>query len=327
MIAINDGSTDGSDRVLDDFAKRDSRFRVVHQKNAGLVASLNLGLSLSSGEFVARMDADDVALPQRFKRQVDFLRRRPDIAVVGSSMTLVDADGILIRHLQYPAGADVVGAKMREGCTLAHPTVMARRDILRKLGGYRPAFQHAEDYDLWLRLIECHSIDNLSESLLLYRHHGGNVSVRFRQKQALATFFARHCAMLRASGSVDPFDGETNPIELSVLGKLALSVHDEMNLRMSLLKEGVEAYGSAVEWLEENLDWVWNNRSAVRHGKMVRRALIPAAVYYWGIADKARAELWFCRGFRSAPWSTLLALLRSTALGIKANIHKNQAGR
>lgn len=321
LIAIDDGSTDASGRILETLSRSDSRLRVFSQGNQGLIAALNRGVSLSQGQFIARMDADDIAVPERLERQVEFLNRNPGIALVGSAMTLIDSHGKKIRELPYPTGPIRVACLMRDSCSVAHPTVMVRKTVLLELGGYRPAFQHAEDYDLWLRLIERHCIDNLPESLLLYRHHGGNVSVRFRQKQALATFFARYCATLRSSGRGDPLEGATDPIDLSILENLRLPAREEMDLRISLLKEAVcrDCQEGAVQWLEENLDWVWNNRSLVKKGKLVRRVLIPAAVYYWKMAEKPRAQLWFCRGIGSAPLSAMLALFRYGLVGGKTH--------
>jgi hypothetical protein len=210
LIAVDDASTDNSRRRLDDAAARDSRVCVVDGADRGLVGALNLGLSLARGEFIARMDADDISQPDRFARQVSFLRENPDIAVVGSAITLIDAGGAVVREISYPsAPADVDRFLMEVGSALAHPAVMARRTAMLTVGGYRKLFQHCEDYDLWLRMAERYLLANLPDRLLRYRQHGSKASLRHAPAQRLATHMARLCAEARRSGQPDPLEGRS----------------------------------------------------------------------------------------------------------------------
>ncbi len=210
LIAVDDASTDNSRRRLDDAAARDSRVSVVDGQDRGLVGALNLGLSLARGEFIARMDADDISQPSRFARQVSYLRENPDIAVVGSAITLIDASGAVVREISYPlAPADVDRFLMEVGSALAHPAVMARRKAMLTVGGYRKPFQHSEDYDLWLRMAERYLLANLPDRLLCYRQHGGKSSLRHATAQRLATHLARLCAEARGSGQPDPLEGRS----------------------------------------------------------------------------------------------------------------------
>jgi glycosyltransferase involved in cell wall biosynthesis len=312
LIAVNDGSTDGSEAVLDTFAKRDTRVRVVHQPNRGLIFSLNRGLELSRGEFIARMDADDVSLPERLTKQVEFLRSNPQIALVGSSMTIIDANGGFLRDIHYPVGHSLVKSKMQEACSLAHPTIMARREVLRAMGGYRPSFHHAEDYDLWLRLIEHYEIDNLDEILLLYRQHGGNISVRYRQTQVLSSIFARECHRYRSAGLPDPLKDIVEPITLDMVHLLKLSNEAEAELRISLLKEGLSApeKSGPVLWLVENLEWLWVWRPDTKNARFVRRVLVPAAAHFWKRNDYREARRWFRRALFLAPLNAVWATVR-----------------
>jgi glycosyltransferase involved in cell wall biosynthesis len=211
LIAIDDGSTDNSPALLDAYAARDSRVRVIHQANAGVVASLNRGIELARGRYIARMDADDVAHPERFARQVNFLDVNPRVAAVGSAITLIDERGERIREVDYPETPKDVATFLKRGCALAHPSVMMRRDAVAAMGGYRPAFQHAEDYDLWLRLAERHDLANLPERLLLYRQHQTKVSARNRAQQMLSTRMAQLASVQRRSGEDDPGSGLTQP--------------------------------------------------------------------------------------------------------------------
>src|SRR5207245_1926293 len=153
LIAIDDGSTDQSAALLADFARSDRRIRLISRANTGIVTSLNQSLDLASGEYVARMDADDIALLSRLARQVAFLDAHPDVAVLGSAITLIDEDGGTIRDVAYPLTPPEVSRFLIEvGCALAHPAVMMRRADVAAVGGYRAAYRHAEDYDLWLRI-------------------------------------------------------------------------------------------------------------------------------------------------------------------------------
>ena len=211
LIAVDDASTDNSRRRLDDAAARDSRVCVVDGQERGLVGALNLGLSLARGEFIARMDADDISQPSRFARQVRYLRENPDIAVVGSAITLIDASGAVVRELSYPlAPADVDRFLMEVGSALAHPAVMARRKAMLTVGGYRKLFQHSEDYDLWLRMAERYLLANLTDRLLRYRQHASKDSLRHATAQRLATHMARLCAEVRRSGQPDPLEGRSS---------------------------------------------------------------------------------------------------------------------
>jgi hypothetical protein len=210
LIAVYDASTDNSRRRLEDAARRDARVSVVAGPGRGLVDALNLGLARARGEFIARMDADDVSQPTRFARQVDYLRANPQIAVVGSAITLIDAAGKVIREIDYPSTpAEVDRFLIETGSALAHPAVMARRDAMLSVGGYRSLFQHAEDYDLWLRLAEGYSLANLPERLLRYRHHDTKGSLRHAAAQQLATHVARLCAKARRSGQPDPLEARS----------------------------------------------------------------------------------------------------------------------
>jgi glycosyltransferase involved in cell wall biosynthesis len=210
LIAVYDASIDNSRSRLEDAARRDARVSVVDGPGRGLVDALNLGLARARGEFIARMDADDVSQSTRFARQVEYLRANPQIAVVGSAITLIDAAGKVMREIEYPlTPVEVARFLIETGSALAHPAVMARRDAMLSVGGYRSLFQHAEDYDLWLRLAELHSLANLPERLLRYRHHDTKGSLRHAAAQQLATHVARLCAKARRSGQPDPLEARS----------------------------------------------------------------------------------------------------------------------
>jgi glycosyltransferase involved in cell wall biosynthesis len=186
LLAIDDGSTDGSHEVLSSF--HDSRLRMVNNSaNRGLIFTLNRGLELAEGEYVARLDADDIAMPERLDRQVAFLDSRPAIALIGSFAEFIDPEGAPFLIQRVPLTFDDIIRKIFSSNCFVHPSVMFRTSVVRELGGFREEMLHAEDYDLWLRVIERHGVANLPEPLVRYRVHPGQLSQRkLRLQRAIA---------------------------------------------------------------------------------------------------------------------------------------------
>ena len=207
LIAINDGSTDGSGAILRELAARDTRIVLVERPNDGLVSALNEGIESARAEFIARMDADDVAMPERFALQYARMVKEPELAVLGSLIRLIDEAGNVTGSGGYSLTPERIARYLRErGCPVAHPTVMMRRGAVLKVGGYRKAFSHAEDYDLWLRMSDLgYAIANLPQPLLNYRKHGANVSAVHRQAQMRSVILAHFAHRVRKAGLPDPF--------------------------------------------------------------------------------------------------------------------------
>ncbi|HET6251733.1 MAG TPA: glycosyltransferase [Tepidisphaeraceae bacterium] len=173
IIAVDDGSKDGTLAILRDYEERDSRLRVVSRPNTGIVGALNDGLALARGEFIARMDGDDLCLPERFARQIDHLRNNPQCVLVGSQVLLIDPDGAPIcPHTQTRFSHEEIDHDhLNRGWPVIHPSVMMRRQAVEKVGGYREEYKWLEDHDLFLRLAEIGCLANLPEVLLKYRLH------------------------------------------------------------------------------------------------------------------------------------------------------------
>lgn len=187
-LILDDGSTDATAKIADELARRDSRIRVIHSRNRGLVASLNTLIAAARGEFIARMDADDVCMPARFERQVEFLRRHPEMVCVGSSYWMIDEAGRTITRILPPLeDAAIQDQTLRGHSTISHPSAMLRCSVLRRLDGYRAEYFPAEDLDLWLRLGEIGKLANLSQPLIRYRVHSTSISAlaaQGRQREA-----------------------------------------------------------------------------------------------------------------------------------------------
>jgi glycosyltransferase involved in cell wall biosynthesis len=188
LIAVDDGSEDASAKILKEIAKTDTRIRVVGRANAGIVGALNEGICLARGELLARMDADDICLRDRFQKQVDYLDRHPECVVVGSAVTIMDQDGEPIEATEVPTEHERIEECLLNGRgSLCHPTVMMRAQAVSRVGGYREKYRLAQDMDLFLRLGEVGKLANLCEPLLLYRWHAESLSHQKKQLDGLRT--------------------------------------------------------------------------------------------------------------------------------------------
>lgn len=210
FLIVDDGSLDGTREIIEYYAARDLRIRLIAQENRGLIASLNRMLEEARAPLVARMDGDDVCHPERFMRQVAFLADNPDVGVLGTWSDHIDESG-----LPYPVnGPDqpltesgFFAAIERGDCPLSHPAVIYRRDVVRSVNGYRPAFRHCEDFDLWLRLASVTRLTNIPERLVRYRHYPGQVSIRHATEQQIGAAIALMAYHERAAGRPDPTAG------------------------------------------------------------------------------------------------------------------------
>jgi hypothetical protein len=173
FIIIDDGSTDRSPAILREFAGRDARIRVISRPTQGIPRTRNEALRASRGEFIAIMDADDIAGPDRFAKQLAYLQAHPECLALGSVATMIDADGDAIRDWPVPlTNEEIDRAYMeRRGPAMVNPAAMMRRQAALDIGGYREHLQWCEDQDLFMRLAEVGEVANLAEPLLQYRQH------------------------------------------------------------------------------------------------------------------------------------------------------------
>jgi glycosyltransferase involved in cell wall biosynthesis len=191
LIVVDDGSADGTaDSCLEAFGC-DPRCRVISRPNTGIVGALNEGFTAAEGtDYIARMDADDLAEPDRFRQQVEYLDTNPDCVAVGCRALAIDPDENPIGLLDNPPSHDEIEALLfrGQGGAIPHPGVMVRKAALARVNGYDPRYQLAEDLDLFLRLGEIGRLANLPEVLLRYRLHLGSTNVvqRANQLQVIA---------------------------------------------------------------------------------------------------------------------------------------------
>lgn len=207
FLVLDDGSRDGSAAIIRRYAAADPRIRPIMRENRGLVASLNQLIAEARAPLIARMDDDDICLPDRFERQVNFLGENPDYGVVGTWSEDIDSEGrpIFVTGKDHPlTHEDVLQAIDSGRQALCHPSVMYRRDIVREVGGYHAAFHHCEDLDLWLRLAGRTRLGNIPERLVQYRRSPDQVSNRHATQQQIGTAIAFLAYAERKAGRPDP---------------------------------------------------------------------------------------------------------------------------
>jgi glycosyltransferase involved in cell wall biosynthesis len=197
LIVVNDGSTDGTASILDEYASKECRIRVFHEKHGGVVAALNKGLAHCTADYVARMDADDISAPHRFMVQTEYLDSHHDCACVGGLFTGIDEAGVAHGVFRFRRNrvTSFDTFPVRVALTL-HPLAMFRRSALVAMGGYRSTFPHAEDYDLFLRTQKHGTIDNPEKLLFYYRTHSNSVSLCNAEVQEAEAAYAELAALL-----------------------------------------------------------------------------------------------------------------------------------
>jgi hypothetical protein len=168
FIIVDDGSTDSTVAILTSYA--DSRIHVIrNDKTIGLPTSLNLGIGAAEGAYIARMDSDDISLPERFARQVAYLIDYPHIDVLGTWFTHLTHHGERLNTVELPLTHGMIAWSLLFFTPISHPTAIIRRTVLQRVGGYNTDYPLAQDYELWTRLIHHAQFANLPEALVLYR--------------------------------------------------------------------------------------------------------------------------------------------------------------
>lgn len=253
LLAIDDASTDGSLDILRSIT--DPRLRLVaHGSNQGLIASLNEGLSLARGRYVARMDGDDLMHPERLAQQVEHLEQHPELALVASFVEYINTDGEVTGTWSVdratPDEASVAAMLPRTNC-LAHPTVMLRREALGDLR-YDPRQQGAEDWDLWLRMRSRGlRLGKLPEALLQYRQHAASMM----GIQKMAVSYERRLMRTRWRFLTGEWaKGRTNVLHLAVLKAQTrtLARHLRFNVLQPALRDlkRILSYSPIALWRE-----------------------------------------------------------------------------
>ena len=239
ILIINDGSTDGTEATLASYGRLDERIRVINQQNLGLVASLNKGLGLATGDLVARMDADDVAYPDRIARQVQTVLQNPDLAMIGTSV-----DYLYGRNRVFPGPDSAVhAAELRVqnifSPVLVHPSILFNRKVLRSdVLFYDATYLHSEDYDLIRRVTADHRAVVIAGPGLAWRQGHASVSRRFAADQS-RMHFKIVGEQLHAIGAL----GDASELE-TACAALCKSGHDGRLLQVTLRR--IRAFGGSL---------------------------------------------------------------------------------
>lgn len=172
LIILDDGSTDDSAKKAAHWALTDGRVRALqNERNKGIVYSLNRLIQEvnPTSKYLARMDSDDISLPNRLMRQVNFLESNPEYAIVGGHNLIIDKDGLTVGIRRYPTSYEEIIQALPRFSPFSHPTVMIRRSVIEVTGGYDDGHPGCEDYQLWFRIALNYKVANLNEPLLKYR--------------------------------------------------------------------------------------------------------------------------------------------------------------
>jgi glycosyltransferase involved in cell wall biosynthesis len=210
LVIINDGSTDNSHQIIVDFIQKVSnQVQYFHLEiNKGLPYCLNLGIQHAKGEYIARIDADDVMMEERLQKQVDFLEKHKSVGIIGSYAIDINELGNPIELFTVAERNQILKENLFTVCPFIHPSVMFRTHILINCIGYQNKYRYAEDYDLWFRLANITQFANLPEPLIKRRIHNQQITfskkghydtlrVKFDHFVATKTLFKNHWYLWR----------------------------------------------------------------------------------------------------------------------------------
>jgi glycosyltransferase involved in cell wall biosynthesis len=257
LIIINDGSQDNSTVVISEYQKRDSRIRVYTQENLGVTFALRRGWQATLGEYIARMDADDISLPKRFEQQVKFLNEHPEIGVVGTWVKTFNSESPTI--WRYPTDHPAIKAQLLFGPPLAHPSVMMRKALFDSAQiNYDPTYKRAQDYALWVEAAKHFHLANIPQVHLLYRLHSQQVRQLGKQDQQYTGFEVQKRQLLELGIAPTP---------------------SEAVLHASLYAGDFHA---SIEYLDQVEEWLLKLDAANRRIQVFSQSeFVDILIYYW----------------------------------------------
>jgi glycosyltransferase involved in cell wall biosynthesis len=211
LIIVDDGSTDETPQRIAQWKHRDPRIRSIHlNSNCGTSAALNRGVREANGEFIARMDADDVCFRSRFEKQVAYLKEHSETACLGTRRLLIDGWGmpIWVKEDSPTRHEEIDNMCLNGTAPVTHPSVMFRRSIFEDSGGYDESLVASQDHDLWLRMAERGRIEALPDILMAYRIHNASTTSKKRREQHEAARVACERAYYRRGLRKEPVIGD-----------------------------------------------------------------------------------------------------------------------
>lgn len=255
FIILDYGSTDKSKEVVSSYAASDCRIQLCTVPPCTYIEAKIAACSLAQGQYIAIQDADDNSLPNRLLWEVEFMEKNPDVAVVGSAADWINSAGKFLLVCRPPTSHKGIRTALLTSSPFVHTSVLIRREIFDRVGGYRRVLLYAEDYDLFARISDHFQCANLEQVAVQYRIHGHQLSLRTRRQQTIAKLAAQAAASARQTQHVDPLDS-VQEISESLLLEMGVS-HAQLQ--------------AALFWGYQ--DWVYNMFLAGEYSVALKTAL------------------------------------------------------
>ncbi len=214
FIIVDDGSSDKTWEIIQEYARKDDRIVALrNKKNSKICITLNNGIVIAKGKYIARMDADDWSYPDRLEKQYKFMEENPEVAISGGTMEVCDEKMNVLNKRTYNLSDEEIRKKLFRYSPFSHPLVIIRKNILDKTGFYNPELVYAEDYDLYFRIGMFSKFGNLKDTILRYRMMKNNSTSRKLKEMESKTLTIRKKAVIKYG------------YKMSLIDKLYSSVH------------------------------------------------------------------------------------------------------
>jgi hypothetical protein len=293
FIIVDYGSSDGSKTIVRDYAARDNRIMFHEIPACVLPEARNAGCIRARGRYIAVMDGDDISLPDRLQREVNYMEDHPHVALLGGAVEWMNSAGRLFHIHRHPTDYSEIQKGLLAGGVFWHPTMIMRKEAFVSVGGYRPVMVCAHDYDLTVRIAEKFECANLNEVVLKYRFHSSQLSADKQLQQTLCKLATQASAAARRKGQSDPLERtrEITPSTLSALGvgelvQRNLLVVDARRWTLNMMDAGEYAAASAVAQriLQSNLEHADSREVSDLHLALASICWRRSNIWKWMIA-------------------------------------------
>lgn len=298
LILVDDGSTDDTRAIIQSYCERDSRIVPLFKSNSGLADSLNAGIAIARGAWIARLDADDLCEPERLYAQVNFIQKNGDVVLLGTGYVEVDEFGRKLLDHRFPSSHRILVRHLeRMQCFFPHSSALIRVDTLRAVGGYSTLMRKAQDWHLWLKLSRSGRVSCLPVSLVKFRKHAQQVSKENSGRSQLCYGLAATvCHFLAMRGVTDPS-----------ISSVGLSWHEFFSwVEQRMLDDGL--HGRLKSWVDARAESLLAEQKllgALRFGVRILRArdarLLVWEKVFGTSLPKRLARQWIRRSFAAGP--------------------------